>query len=65
MRRPYIKDIRGRGLFIAVEFEAENKKYSAYDLCVILKENGLLAKPTHKTTIRFSPPLVITDKQIN
>jgi ornithine--oxo-acid transaminase len=62
MKRSYIKEIRGRGLFVAVEFDSEDSRYSAYDLCVLLKENGLLAKPTHKTTIRFSPPLVITDK---
>lgn len=43
---------------MAIEFK-ENLKINAWDLCMILKDKGLLAKPTHDTTIRFSPPLII------
>ncbi|KAK6932183.1 Aminotransferase class-III [Dillenia turbinata] len=57
----YIKEVRGRGLFNAVEL---NKKYlhpvSAYDICVKLKERGVLAKPTHDTIIRLTPPLCMS-----
>jgi ornithine--oxo-acid transaminase len=38
---------------------------TAWDLCVALKNNGLLAKPTHGNIIRFAPPLVITEEQLN
>lgn len=43
----------------------EKAKFSAWDLCLKMKENGLLAKPTHETTIRFSPPLVITEEEVD
>jgi ornithine--oxo-acid transaminase len=42
-----------------------NNKEAAWDLCVELKENGLLAKPTHGDKIRLAPPLVITKEQID
>ena len=38
---------------------------TAWDLCVAMKDNGLLAKPTHGNIIRFAPPLVITEEQLN
>ncbi len=57
-----LKEIRGRGLFIGVEFH--NEEY-AYALSRKMLELGLIAKPTQKTTIRFSPPLVITDGQLD
>jgi len=57
-KKDYIKEVRGRGLFCAVEFR-EGTKYKAWDMCVALKNYGIIAKPTHDTTIRFSPPLVI------
>lgn len=63
IRRPFIKDVRGKGLFCALEFE-ESEKYTAKQLCKKMMETGLLAKPTHETTIRFSPPLIITKQQI-
>jgi len=61
---PLIGSVRGKGLLNAIDIisDEENK---AWDICVKLAENGLLAKPTHDTTIRFSPPLVITEAQIN
>ena len=60
---PFIKIIRGRGLLNAIVIEHSNKE-AAWDLCVELKNNGLLAKPTHGDKIRFAPPLIITDEQI-
>eukprot|EP01018_Ginkgo_biloba_P030577 Gb_35210 [translate_table: standard] len=55
-----IKEVRGQGLLNAVELNAEElSSVSAFDLCLQLKERGILAKPTHDTIIRFSPPLTI------
>ncbi len=59
----WIKEVRGKGLLNAVEV-GEDSGVDAWDLCLKLKENGLLAKPTHETTIRFAPPLVITEEQM-
>lgn len=55
--------VRGKGLLNAVEITPTNGK-EAWDVCMRLKENGLLAKPTHRHTIRFAPPLVITEEQV-
>lgn len=56
----YIKEVRGRGLFNAVELNSKNlSPVSAYDICLKLKERGVLAKPTHDTIIRLTPPLSI------
>jgi len=63
LNSPFIKIIRGKGLLNAVVIEHPNKE-AAWDLCMALKENGLLAKPTHGDKIRFAPPLVITREQI-
>jgi len=60
---PFIKTIRGKGLLNAVVIDHKNKE-AAWDLCIDLKENGLLAKPTHGDKIRFAPPLNITKEQI-
>jgi len=60
---PFIKTIRGKGLLNAVVIDHKNKD-AAWDLCINLKENGLLAKPTHGDKIRFAPPLNITKEQI-
>jgi len=59
----YISLIRGKGLLNAIVIQHSNKE-AAWDLCLELKENGLLAKPTHGDKIRFAPPLVITKEQI-
>jgi ornithine--oxo-acid transaminase len=61
---PFIKIIRGRGLLNAIVIEHGNKD-AAWDLCVEMMNNGLLAKPTHGDKIRFAPPLVITAEQIH
>ena len=63
LNSPFISCIRGRGLLNAIVIEHENKE-AAWDLCLVLKENGLLAKPTHGDKIRFAPPLLINEKEI-
>ena len=63
LNSPFIKTIRGKGLLNAIVIEHSNKNAS-WDLCMALKENGLLAKPTHGDKIRFAPPLNITKEQI-
>jgi len=60
-----IKDVRGRGLLNAVEINDKPESSTAWDLCVKLKDNGLLAKPTQGNIIRFAPPLVITKEQLD
>ncbi len=55
--------IRGKGLLNAIVIKPLEGK-EAWDVCVALKENGLLAKPTHGDIIRFAPPLVITEEQL-
>ena len=63
---PFVKEVRGQGLLNAVECdEAFSKQVSAWQVCLKLKENGLLAKPTHDNIIRFAPPLVINAKQLD
>ena len=62
---PFIKEIRGRGLFNAIEIDPGKTTYSGYDICLKLMENGLLAKQTHENIIRFAPPLTITRKEID
>ncbi|MGM0879267.1 MAG: ornithine--oxo-acid transaminase, partial [Bacillota bacterium] len=57
---PLIKEVRGRGLFIGVELEE-----AARPFCEKLKEEGLLCKETHDTVIRFAPPLVISQEELD
>ena len=56
--------VRGKGLLNAILINDTEDSSTAWDLCITLKENGLLAKPTHGNIIRFAPPLVITKKQL-
>jgi len=58
-----IELVRGKGLLNAVIIKPKNGK-EAWDVCLALRDNGLLAKPTHKHIIRFAPPLVINEKQL-
>ena len=58
-----VKTVRGKGLFCAMVIAEKNGK-TAWDVCIELMSNGLLAKPTHGDTIRFAPPLVINEKQL-
>jgi len=60
---PFIKLVRGKGLLNAILIEHPNPDAS-WEYCLSLKENGLLAKPTHGDKIRFAPPLVITPEQV-
>lgn len=60
---PHIAIVRGNGLLNAIVIDHRNKE-AALELCLALKENGLLAKPTHGDKIRFAPPLVINKEQI-
>lgn len=60
---PYISEIRGKGLLNAISIVHADEN-AAWKLCMELKENGLLAKPTHGDTIRFSPPLIITSEEV-
>jgi len=56
--------VRGKGLLNALIIDNQKVDNLAWDICVKLAENGLLAKPTHKNIIRFAPPLVITEAQL-
>ncbi len=58
------RSIRGKGLLNAMIINNEGYSDLAWDICVKLSGNGLLAKPTHKNIIRFAPPLVITEEQL-
>jgi ornithine--oxo-acid transaminase len=58
------RDVRGKGLLNAVEIDDSPDSTTAWELCILLKKNGLLAKPTHGNIIRFSPPLTITEDQL-
>ncbi len=60
---PLIELIRGKGLLNAIVIKPKDGK-EAWDVCLKMKENGLLAKPTHQHIIRFAPPLVITEEEI-
>ncbi len=58
-----IKLVRGKGLLNAIVIQPKNGK-EAWDVCLKMAENGLLAKPTHGDIIRFAPPLVITREEL-
>ena len=63
IKTPMIELIRGKGLLNAIIVRPTNGK-EAWDVCLKMKENGILAKPTHQHIIRFAPPLVITEDQL-
>ena len=58
-----VKDVRGKGLWIGLELNESH--INAKDLCLMLLNEGLLCKETHKTVIRFAPPLMITKEEID
>lgn len=60
---PLIKEVRGSGLWVGVDFDPN--KASARIICEMLKEKGILAKETHETVVRFAPPLTITRDEID
>ncbi len=57
--------VRGKGLLNAIVINDSEESSTAWDICMKLKENGLLAKPTHGNIIRFAPPLVMNEEQLN
>lgn len=59
-----LKEVRGKGLLNAIEINSGIEDDTAWNLCMALKENGLLAKPTHGNKIRLAPPLCITSEEI-
>src|ERR1035437_7468087 len=63
IKTPMIELVRGKGLLNAIIVRPTNGK-EAWDVCLKMKENGILAKPTHQHIIRFAPPLVITEDQL-
>jgi ornithine--oxo-acid transaminase len=56
--------VRGRGLLNAIVINDTEESDTAWDICMALRDNGLLAKPTHGNIIRFAPPLVINETQL-
>lgn len=64
-KTPLIKSVRGRGLLNALVINDAPQSQTAWNLCEKLKDNGLLAKPTHGNIIRLAPPLVINENQLN
>ena len=59
-----VNQVRGKGLLNAILINDTPDSETAWNVCVALKENGLLAKPTHGNIIRFAPPLVMTENQL-
>lgn len=59
-----VNSVRGKGLLNAILINDTEESSTAWDICMALKENGLLAKPTHGNIIRFAPPLVMTKEQL-
>jgi ornithine--oxo-acid transaminase len=60
-----VKLVRGKGLLNAIVINDTEDSDTAWNICLQLKENGLLAKPTHGNIIRFAPPLVMTEEQLH
>ena len=60
----FVTLVRGKGLLNAIVISDDEDSDTAWNICLKLKENGLLAKPTHGNIIRFAPPLVITEEQL-
>ena len=59
-----VKSVRGKGLLNAILINDTEESKTAWNICLKLRDNGLLAKPTHGNIIRFAPPLIITEKQL-
>ena len=60
-----VEKIRGKGLLNAIVIKDEENSDIAWNICLKMAQNGLLAKPTHGNIIRFAPPLIINDEQLN
>ncbi|RLD60704.1 MAG: ornithine--oxo-acid transaminase, partial [Bacteroidetes bacterium] len=59
-----VKSVRGKGLLNAILINDTEESSTAWEICLKLRDNGLLAKPTHGNIIRFAPPLVMTEVQL-
>ena len=59
-----VRLVRGKGLLNAIVINDSEDSSTAWDICMKLRDNGLLAKPTHGNIIRFAPPLVMTEEQL-
>lgn len=64
-KNPIAKLVRGKGLLNAIVINDSSESSTAWDICIQLAGNGLLAKPTHGNIIRFAPPLVMTEEQLH
>lgn len=64
IKSPTLRATRGRGLMMAIDIAPRESGYDASDLCYLMRDRGVLAKYTHKDTIRFAPPLVISEQQV-
>ena len=62
-KTPLIQEVRGKGLLNAISIYELNGK-QAWDVCLEMRDQGILAKPTHGNIIRFTPPLVISEAQM-
>ena len=60
-----VKKIRGKGLLNAILIDDDEDSSTAWDICMKMKDNGLIAKPTHGNIIRFAPPLVISETEVD
>ena len=60
-----VKKVRGKGLLNAIVIDDDEDSSTAWDICMKMKDNGLIAKPTHGNIIRFAPPLVISETEVN
>ncbi len=63
-RTDLVVKVRGKGLLNAIVINDTEESTTAWEICLALRDNGLLAKPTHGNIIRFAPPLVITEEQL-
>ncbi|KAI3632108.1 hypothetical protein MIR68_009944 [Amoeboaphelidium protococcarum] len=64
IKSPLIQLVRGRGLLNAVVIDESKSDKTAWHICLLLKKNGLLAKPTHQNIIRLAPPMCITEQEL-
>ena len=61
----FVKKVRGKGLLNAIVIDDDEDSSTAWDICMKMKDNGLIAKPTHGNIIRFAPPLVISKTEVD
>jgi ornithine--oxo-acid transaminase len=59
-----VKEVRGRGLMVGLEFSESARRKIAWEFCLRLIKKGILAKTTHEVTVRFTPPLIIKKDEI-